>query len=86
MLTQVAKQLMGSSEFKEKYDTLTNHKFEEAMFPQVFGRAPDTARLKYWVDKLNAKTTTYEKMMIGFNESPEIKDSFKAKVLAVIKF
>lgn len=79
-LDQIAARFMGSSEFKNKYGTLSNQKFVEAMYPQVFERAPDAEGLKYWVDKLNTKTITREKLMVGFTQSPEMKSKFIAKV------
>lgn len=79
-LVAIAKQFMGSSEFKNKYGALSNQRFVEAMYPQVFGRAPDAAGLAYWVGRLNNQTVTREAMMTSFTQSPEMKEAFKAQV------
>lgn len=75
-LAQIAAGFMNSGEFKNKYGTLSNQKFVEAMYPQVFGRKADEAGLKYWVDQLNTNKTTRDKLMIGFTQSAEMKSAF----------
>jgi|GEM_PF-2946598 len=75
-LAEVARQFMGSNEFKRKYGTLSNEAFVKAMYPQVFGRAPDSGGLKYWTDRLNKKTITRHALMVNFTESSEMKRNF----------
>ncbi len=78
--TEMARQFMGSSEFKNKYGTLSNEAFVKAMYPQVFGRAPDPSGLKYYTGKLTAKTITREGMMVEFTQSSEMKRSYAGQV------
>lgn len=79
-LAEMARQFMGSSEFSRKYGTLNNDQFVRAMYPQVFGRAPDPSGLKYWVDRLNAKSVTRQAMMTNFTQSSEMKRNFAQTV------
>lgn len=71
----VAKGFMNTREFKSKYGNLSNQKFVEAMYPQVFGRIPDAAGLKYWTDRLN-EGQTRESMMANFVQSEEMKKAY----------
>lgn len=79
-LTEIARQFMGSGEFKRRYGTLNNEQFVKAMYPQVFGRDPDPSGLKFWTNRLNSKRVSRESMMVQFTESSEMKRSFFLQV------
>ncbi|MBP9738906.1 DUF4214 domain-containing protein [Candidatus Saccharibacteria bacterium] len=83
-LTQVAQQFTTSSEFKNKYGALSNEAFVKAMYVQIFGREPDSAGLTYWTNKLNAKTTTRESMVVSFTQSSEMKNKYVEQVSRVL--
>lgn len=79
-LTEVARQFMGSSEFKNKYGKLSDQAFVKAMYPQVFGRAPDSSGLAYWTNKLTTKKVTRESLMTQFTQSGEMQRNFASRV------
>lgn len=79
-LAEIARQLMGSPEFKRKYGTLNNEQFVKAMYPQVFGRDPDAGGLAYWTNRLNRGTISRHSMMASFVQSSEMKRSFATLV------
>lgn len=79
-LAEIARQFMGSGEFKRKYGTLTNQQFVNAMYPQVFGRSPDAGGLAYWTNKLNKGAISRHSMMASFVQSSEMKRTFSTRV------
>lgn len=52
----IANYFTASSEFKNRYGSLTNAQFVDQIYANVFGRAPDPSGRTYWVNKLNAGT------------------------------
>lgn len=83
-LEQIATSFIGSSEFKNKYGTLSNAAFVDAMYPQIFGRKPDANGRAYWIKKLDAKTTTRAKMITQFTQSNEMKTRYEFAVVAAL--
>lgn len=83
-ITEMARQFMGSSEFKNKYGTLSDEAFVKAMYPQVFGRNPDPAGLTYWTNKLKNKSVTRQALMVNFTQSSEMKRNFSTRVAAAL--
>jgi hypothetical protein len=59
-----------STEFQQKYGTLTNTQFVTQLYANVLDRAPDQAGLNGWVNAL-ASGHTREWVLVGFAESPE---------------
>ena len=61
---------MQSSEFINRYGTLTDTAFVDALYLNVLGRLPDQAGLQFWTDQLSHGTTRAV-VLVGFAESPE---------------
>jgi len=80
----IAGKFMTSSEFKNKYGSLSNEAFVKAMYPQVFGRQPDAAGLKYWTGQLDVGKYTRPQLMAFFTQSNEMKTRFSTKVAAAL--
>ena len=74
-LNQIASNFAGSSEFQNKYGSLSNQDFVKQIFVNVFDRQPDPNGLAYWTKKLDQKTATRGQVMVGFSESNEYKGS-----------
>lgn len=81
--TRIAAEMMGSREFARRYGSLNNADFVRAMYPQVFGRAPDTGGLNYWTRKLDAGLSR-ARMIVFFTESSEAKRDFMGAVLRAL--
>jgi len=69
--TSIAGGFMQSSEFINRYGTLTDAAFVNAMYQNVLGRAPDQAGLNFWIDQIENHGQTREVVLVGFAESPE---------------
>jgi hypothetical protein len=67
--TSIAGGFMQSSEFINKYGTLTDTAFVNAMYQNVLGRGPDQAGLTFWLNQLEHNGR--EVVLVGFAESPE---------------
>ena len=61
-----------SSEFKNRYGSLSNTEFVNLVYRNVLGRKPDTAGLHHWVALLAAGQPRGV-VMVGFSESPEFQ-------------
>lgn len=59
-----------STEFQQKYGSLTNTQFVTQLYANVLDRAPDTAGLNGWVGALDGGQTR-EWVLVGFVESTE---------------
>ncbi|MEO6627564.1 MAG: DUF4214 domain-containing protein [Aquihabitans sp.] len=65
-----------SSEFKNRYGSLTNTDFVNLVYMNVLGRTPDAAGLRHWVALLDAGQPRGV-VMVGFSESPEFQRKTK---------
>ncbi|WP_245430292.1 DUF4214 domain-containing protein [Rhizobium tropici] len=54
---QIMAQLIGSSEFTQKYGTLTDLQFATLMYQNALGRAPEPGAAEGWVSAIAAGTT-----------------------------
>ena len=61
---------MQSSEFVDKYGSLSDFGFVNALYHNVLGRDADTAGASFWLDQLSHGTTR-DMVLVGFAESPE---------------
>jgi len=68
--TSIAGGFMQSSEFINKYGSLTDFGFINAMYQNVLGRGADDAGASFWLNQLSHGTTR-EMVLVGFAESPE---------------
>jgi len=69
--TSIAGGFMQSSEFTNRYGTLTDTGFVNALYQNVLGRGPDQAGLSFWLNQLEDNGQTREVVLVGFAESPE---------------
>ena len=70
---QIAQKFAQSSEFTNRYGSLTNQQFVKLIYPNIFERQPDPSGLAYWTGKLDSKAKTRGEVMVGFSESGEYK-------------
>ena len=69
-LNSVSSEFASSSEFINRYGSLSDTQFVTLVYSNVLGRAPDSAGLLFWNSQLNTGMTRGQ-MMVGFSESPE---------------
>lgn len=73
----------SSSEYTTAYPaTMTTTQYVSAVYNNVFARAPDSAGLAYWVDRLDTNTITRQAMIVEFSESPEFATRTDAAITA----
>lgn len=66
----IAAGFTNSTEFIQKYGSLTNQQFVTELYANVLDRAPDAAGLNGWLAELNAGVTR-EHVLVGFGDSQE---------------
>ena len=73
----VASSFLGSAEFAERYDSnVTDEKFVNTLYQNVWDKAPDKSGLNYWLGQLNNGAETRYEALLGFAESVENKGLF----------
>ena len=82
-LDAVSAQFAASNEFKTKYGNTTNTAFVNLVYTNVLDRAPDSAGLAYWVNKLN-NGLSRGTVMTSFSESNEGKRHFSPWVQSAL--
>ncbi|HLH12144.1 MAG TPA: NF038122 family metalloprotease [Methylovirgula sp.] len=75
-LSSIAAGFTNSTEFQQKYGTLSDTAFVTQLYQNVLGRAPDQAGLDGWLNAMhqgdaNGQIYTREMVIVGFAESPE---------------
>lgn len=70
-LSTISDRFARSSEFTRRYGSLTNGAFVDALYRNVFGRAPDPAGLAFWTTRLNTHRNTRGQVVLQFSESTE---------------
>jgi len=69
-LLGVANAFTGSTEFQQKYGSLSNRDFVSAMYQNALHRAPDADGLNFWTGALDAGASRAQ-LVIDLSESPE---------------
>ena len=82
-LDDVSNNFASSTEFKNKYGSLSNHDFVELIYTNVLKRTADPAGLAYWTKKLDTKQANRGRVMTQFSESNEFKTKSLGKVVAI---
>ncbi|MCB1040043.1 MAG: DUF4214 domain-containing protein [Acidimicrobiales bacterium] len=82
-LAIISQKFAQSSEFKRRYGSLTNAQFVDALYRNVFDRAPDPSGRSFFLQRLNDKVLTRGQMVTQFSESSEYKRKTEAIVAAV---
>ncbi|MGH1503966.1 MAG: DUF4214 domain-containing protein [Acidimicrobiales bacterium] len=71
-LGEISEHFARSSEFVQRYGSLSDREFVRRVYLNVMGRQPDEAGYDFWIGQLRAGLTRGE-MMIGFSESVEFR-------------
>ena len=79
-LNWISDNFANSSEFKNKYGSLSNRAFVELVYQNVLGRTGDAGGINYWTGKLDKRTASRGSVMTGFSESSEYKRKQVAEV------
>ncbi|MFN8018437.1 MAG: DUF4214 domain-containing protein [Acidimicrobiales bacterium] len=72
-LTKIAQSFATSSEFENRYGTVTNAQYVNKVYLNVFKRLPDASGAAYWTKKLDTKALTRGAVIVQFSESSEGK-------------
>jgi hypothetical protein len=83
-LKKVSDTFAASSEFQNKYGSLSNTAFVNLVYQNVLGRAPDAGGRNYWVGKLNARSISRGSVMLNFSESSENTRKMESEVNSVL--
>lgn len=70
-LTTIAQSFAKSSEFTNRYGSVSNQAYVKLVYQNVFQRAPDASGLAYWTKKLDEKKLTRGAVIVQFSESSE---------------
>lgn len=82
-LSKISDTFAASSEFKNRYGSLTNAAYVELVYDNVLDRAPDPGGLAYWTAQLDQKKKTRGQVMLSFSDSNEYKTKRAVYVDAV---
>ena len=70
-LTSLASTIMSSTEFSQKYGSLTNAEFVEQIYQNALGRDATVTELSSWLSQLSAGTATKASLAQAISESAE---------------
>jgi hypothetical protein len=79
-LVSIASQFAASTEFRNRYGSLTNRQFVDVVYENVLGRLGDAGGRAYWTNQLDTRTATRGSVMVGFSESGEYTRSMANQV------
>lgn len=85
-LPRIANIMAASSEFQNRYGTLSNGAYVDLVYQNVLGRPPDASGRAFWVNELNTGHRTRGEVMVGFSESSEYRRANKARVDVIISY
>ncbi len=83
-LDTISQSFASSSEFKNRYGSLTNAKFVDLIYKNLFDRKPDPSGRTYWTGQLDKKRKNRGQVMAGFSESNEYKRNQVKQVNAAV--
>ena len=79
-LSAISNTFATSSEFKNRYGSLSNGAFVNLVYQNVLGRAGEPSGVTFWTNQLNAGKKTRGQVMANFSESSEYKRVSKPKI------
>ena len=82
-LSSISQQFAVSSEFKRRYGSLTNAEFIDAIYENVFERAPDPSGRDFYLRHLNDRSWSRGQVVLQFSESNEYKGDTTALVSVI---
>ena len=84
-LNRISNEFAASTEFKNRYGSLSAAQFVDLVYRNVLGRLPDDAGRSYWEGRLRGGMARGQ-LMTGFSESAEYKAKTSAGVTVVALF
>lgn len=72
-LASISATFAASSEFKNRYGSLSNDGFVRLIYRNVLGREPEASGLAYWVGQLDRGSKTRGQVMANFSQSSEFQ-------------
>ncbi len=72
-LTSIAETFAASSEFTNRYGSVSNQQYVKLVYQNIFRRQPDAGGLAYWTERLNTGAITRGAVIVQFSESAEGK-------------
>ena len=85
-LNTISDTFAGSSEFTNRYGSLTNRNFVNLVYTNVLGRPGEASGVDYWTAQLDQGKKTRGQVMTGFSESNEYKGKQAAEVDVSVAF
>lgn len=85
-LDTVSQSFAGSSEFTNRYGSLSNRAYVQLVYQNVLGRPGDTGGVNYWTGQLDQRRRNRGQVMTGFSESSEYTRKSQPAVDAVNLF
>ncbi len=79
-VSAISNTFAGSSEFKNRYGSLSNGAFVNLVYQNVLGRAGEPSGVTFWTNQLNAGKKTRGQVMANFSESSEYKRISKPSI------
>lgn len=73
LISKISQTFAQSSEFTNKYGSLSNRQFVTRIYTDVLGRTADPSGVDYWTGQLDRKAKNRGQVMVGFSESSEYK-------------
>jgi alpha-tubulin suppressor-like RCC1 family protein len=83
-LIRISNTFVASSEFTNRYGSLTNRQFVELVYQNVLGRPGDAGGIAFWTKQLDLHKQSRGQVMLGFSESNEYKRTQTAEVDAAV--
>jgi hypothetical protein len=83
-LAAISDQFAHSSEFKNRYGSLTNEQFVKQIYLNVQGREGEATGIAYWTNQLNTHKKGRGQVMLGFSESHEYVTKQVNKINAAV--
>lgn len=80
LISKISQTFAQSSEFTNKYGTLTNRQFVTRIYTDVLARTADPSGVNYWTGQLDRNVKNRGQVMVGFSESNEYKGKKAASV------
>lgn len=72
-ISKISANFAGSSEFQNRYGSLSNSAFVTLVYNNVLGRPPEADGLAYWTGQLDQRKKSRGQVMANFSESSEYK-------------
>lgn len=85
-LFRISSFFAGSSEFTNRYGSLTNRQFVARIYENVLDRPADPGGLNYWTNQLDSRRIGRGQVMINFSESSEYRREEAERVTAAILY